>query len=67
MTKLKRNEFYCVCCRRKVSQKVDEICFEEDVVGNPRLYSNCRKCGCGLYKYVKHSQTTSLENKFGYC
>lgn len=71
MPKLTQNQFYCVSCRKKVTQKTDDICvvvFDNKKVGDvPALESQCAKCNTQLYKFIKHKDEDRLTKKFGSC
>ena len=67
--KLKENEFYCVRCKQRV------ICEKEDIYVKiyvnkktnndvPSLKCAC-DCGVPLTKFIKHSKTKEMINKYG--
>jgi len=64
--KLKRNEFYCICCRRRVRAKPADIYIEQDRVGRHRMRSlhGSSSDGCELYKYVKEKDVKMLKKKY---
>jgi hypothetical protein len=70
-TKLKQQEFYCVCCSKRVKVAADKICvkiYKNNYYtgGNtPALRSYCEKCDCNLTKFIKHKDEAKLTKKFG--
>jgi hypothetical protein len=66
MTKLKSRQFYCVSCRKIRTLPKDDIYFNHDKNGKPRLESQCKYCGTGLFRYVKLSTENSMIKKYGY-
>lgn len=71
--KLKQQEFYCVSCRKRVKSDADDICVK--VYKNKRMYdgkapalrSTCQKCDTNLTKFIKHSDTKRMQDKYGKC
>ena len=70
-TPLKQQEFYCVCCRKRVKSTKENICvklFKKKKMPNgkiPALRSWCKKCDCNLTKFIKHKDQTRLTKKYG--
>lgn len=57
-TKLRKNEFYCVACRKRVRVAADDV--DEVTVYNKRVHhripmekSSCPKCDVTVNKFVK--------------
>jgi hypothetical protein len=61
--KLKQTQFYCVQCRKRVTVPAQDIYFEHDRAGKPRLVAS-DKYGHQLFKYVKWSQAAQLARKY---
>lgn len=66
-SKLKKNEFYCVFCRRKIKLNSDEICLENDKRGRPRIRSKCNQCDYKVFKYIKFKDVDKVEKTYGWC
>jgi hypothetical protein len=69
--KLKKNEFYCVQCRRRKACKKDDICFK-DIKNKkrgyvPALKCKCNACGGKLYKFIKESAARKASKDYNYC
>lgn len=70
---MKVNEFYCVKCRKKVSLKPENICFQYLKNKNmktgkmPSLKGICHKCDINLTKFIKHDDAKKLQKKYGKC
>lgn len=52
MPKLKKNEFYCVSCRKRKTAKISDIKLQYDKKGKPRHIAKCAGCEGKLYKYI---------------
>lgn len=71
-TKLKQQEFYCVCCRKRVKVPADDICVKvyknyKIKGGVPALNGICKKCDCNVIKFIKHENKQRMIKKFGKC
>ena len=73
MPKLTQKQFYCVSCRAKKTLKDDDICVK--IFKNKRMYDGkvpalrgvCPTCDTNLTKFIKHSATESMQEKYGKC
>lgn len=68
---LKRNEFYCVKCRKRMTCKNEDMCvkiYKNKKTGEtPALRGVCSKCGTNLTKFVKRDDVGHLIEKYGKC
>lgn len=73
MTKLKRNQFYCVVCRKKVAVSPNTMCVKEYKNHRakngytPALKSYCNKCNTPLTKFIKYKDVDRLTSRYGTC
>jgi hypothetical protein len=67
--KLKQDEFYCVCCRKKVKGGDIRLKLQKNYKAEggkvPMLKSSCKNCDCHLNKFVKRSNVPKLKEKYG--
>ena len=68
-SKLKKNEFYCVSCRGRVSVDKDDIrvkMIKNKKVGSiPALKGQCGKCDTNLTKFIKRSAAAKAKSEYG--
>jgi hypothetical protein len=67
-TKLKANEFYCVCCRkRRVGSDIELKIHKNKKRENgkvPMLKARCAHCDCNMNKIVKDKAVAGLRKKY---
>ena len=68
---MKEREFYCVKCRKKVTEGKQDICvkiYKNKKTGtSPALVSTCHRCGTNLSKFVKRDKVEKLTKRYGKC
>ena len=71
MVKLKQNQFYCLSCQAVRSCKDNYICvkvYHNSKTGQtPSLICKCPRCDARLTKFIKHSQTDKMVEKYRKC
>ena len=67
-TKLKEDEFYCVCCgKRRKGDNIKLKIYKNSKRTNgkvPMLKSRCDHCDCNMNKFVKDKAVPSLKKKY---
>jgi len=67
--KLKETEFWCFCCKDKVSAKTGSICLDMYKNGRYALRGNCPHKDCLMSKIISDETAEKIKSckKYNYC
>ena len=71
MVKMKKRQFYCVLCQRKVTSSKDDMYVKvyknkKSYYGEtPALKSKCKRCDTNLTKWISYDNEEKYIDEFG--